>query len=80
MEKPQDVKHLEEIDPSNAERQDGVLPEGNVIDIHDENYNKKINRQLDLRVLPLCCWVYLLNFLDRGTSIRISSSSNFLRC
>ena len=25
-----------------------------------------MNRRLDLRILPLCCWVYLLNFLDRG--------------
>ncbi|KIV86421.1 hypothetical protein PV11_02033 [Exophiala sideris] len=28
--------------------------------------NRKLNRRIDLRVLPLCCWVYLLNFLDRG--------------
>ncbi|ORX91594.1 hypothetical protein BCR34DRAFT_443524, partial [Clohesyomyces aquaticus] len=27
---------------------------------------RALNRRLDLRVLPLCCWVYLLNFLDRG--------------
>lgn len=25
-----------------------------------------MNRRLDLRILPLCCWIYLLNFLDRG--------------
>jgi len=28
--------------------------------------NKKLNRRIDIRILPLCCWVYLLNFLDRG--------------
>ncbi|KIX02440.1 uncharacterized protein Z518_08381 [Rhinocladiella mackenziei CBS 650.93] len=31
-----------------------------------EKRNKQLNRRLDLRILPLCCWVYLLNFLDRG--------------
>jgi len=33
---------------------------------HDEERNKKLNRRLDVRILPLCCWIYLLNFLDRG--------------
>ncbi len=23
---------------------------------------------MDAQVLPLCCWVYLLNFLDRGNT------------
>ena len=31
-----------------------------------ERHNRKLNRRLDIRILPLCCWVYLLNFLDRG--------------
>lgn len=31
-----------------------------------EKRSKKLNRRLDYRILPLCCWVYLLNFLDRG--------------
>lgn len=34
--------------------------------VDDEKRNKSLNRRLDIRVLPLCCWVYLLNFLDRG--------------
>lgn len=36
---------------------------------HDQDYekrNRKLNRRIDIRILPLCCWVYLLNFLDRG--------------
>lgn len=28
--------------------------------------NRKLNLRLDIRILPLCCWIYLLNFLDRG--------------
>jgi hypothetical protein len=34
--------------------------------IEYEARNRRFNRRLDLRILPLCCWVYLLNFLDRG--------------
>lgn len=35
-------------------------------DVHDASQNKRLNRILDLRIIPLCCWLYLLNFLDRG--------------
>lgn len=31
-----------------------------------EKRSKQLNRRLDIRILPLCCWIYLLNFLDRG--------------
>ena len=34
-------------------------------DVNDEKRNRNLNRRLDLRVLPLCCWVYLLNFLGK---------------
>lgn len=34
--------------------------------MNDEKRNKHLNRRLDWRILPLCCWIYLLNFLDRG--------------
>ncbi|KAF2103771.1 MFS general substrate transporter [Rhizodiscina lignyota] len=32
----------------------------------DKTLNKSIVKKIDLRVLPLCCWIYLLNYLDRG--------------
>lgn len=35
-------------------------------DVYDVSQNKRLNRILDLRIIPLCCWLYLLNFLDRG--------------
>lgn len=41
-------------------------PETGDDEVLDENRNKRLNRRLDLRLLPLCCWLYLLNFLDRG--------------
>ncbi|KAI1406896.1 MFS transporter [Hypoxylon sp. FL1857] len=32
----------------------------------DHQRSKRLNRRLDIRIIPLCCWLYLLNFLDRG--------------
>ncbi|KAI5857458.1 MFS transporter [Durotheca rogersii] len=32
----------------------------------DYERSKRLNRRLDARIIPLCCWLYLLNFLDRG--------------
>ena len=66
MEKPSAVEHLEHQSSGEKIYRDGVLNESGDIDILDERRNKKLNRRLDKRVLPLCCWVYLLNFLDRG--------------
>lgn len=63
MEKPDVAEHLEH--QNSEERKD--VKESGAIDIYDEKANKKLNRRLDARILPLCCWVYLLNFLDRGT-------------
>lgn len=46
--------------------------------LHDENEkplssppsdpvrSKRLVRSIDLRLLPLCAWIYLLNYLDRG--------------
>jgi len=35
-------------------------------DVLDEGRNRRLNRLLDVRIIPLCCWLYQLNFLDRG--------------
>ena len=67
MKKPSDpVSHREHhTSPSTSpkiEQADSLsLP-----DVNNPQRNKLLNRRLDYRVLPLCCWVYLLNFLDRG--------------
>jgi hypothetical protein len=71
---PEKLEQLEDIDIDAAKRNDETLQEHGEIDICDEKYNKKLNRRLDLRVLPLCCWVYLLNFLDRGELSLFSGS------
>lgn len=46
------------VDVANAEGNDSAA-------LYEQR-NRKMNRRLDMRILPLCCWVYLLNFLDRG--------------
>jgi MFS family permease len=61
--KPSAKEHFEDVD---LKRQEEATQDVEEIDINDVVQNKKLNRRLDLRVLPLCCWVYLLNFLDRG--------------
>jgi len=63
--KPAEKEHFEDVD---FKHQEETLQNGEKIDISDVAQNKRLNRRLDLRVLPLCCWVYLLNFLDRGES------------
>ena len=35
------------------------------VDCEDVRYNRKINRKLDLYLLPICCFIYLLGYLDR---------------
>jgi len=69
---PEKQEHLEDVDIDTVKKHDETLQEHGEIDVYDEKYNKNLNRQLDLRVLPLCCWVYLLNFLDRGMVLIIS--------
>ena len=61
-EKVSPIEHLEH--PSSEERKD--KGETSEVNVHDKKSNRRLNRQLDIRILPLCCCVYLLNFLDRG--------------
>lgn len=61
MDKHQPVEHLEATNTEiEGEKQLGGIV---TTDINDVKRNKQLNRRLDLRVLPLCCWIYLLNFL-----------------
>jgi len=34
--------------------------------IEDKQRSKYLRRKVDLRFLPLCAFIYLLNYLDRG--------------
>lgn len=33
----------------------------------DAETEKKLIRKLDYRIIPMLCWIYLMNFMDRGT-------------
>src|ERR1700761_1817503 len=34
--------------------------------LKDRRRHSALPRRIDMRILPLCCWIYLLNYLDRG--------------
>lgn len=34
--------------------------------LNDKPRAGRLRRKMDLRILPLCAWMYLLNYLDRG--------------
>ncbi|KAI1133972.1 MFS transporter [Hypoxylon sp. FL0543] len=58
---------MEKIEPQ--EHLEGNLEEGTTntsLEEFDDQRSKLLNRRLDIRIIPLCCWLYLLNFLDRG--------------
>jgi hypothetical protein len=38
---------------------------GSMIEV-DELTEKKLLRKLDIRIVPMICWIYLMNFMDRG--------------
>lgn len=66
-EKVGDPEHLEDLPHDTpSDKPSRAAEEHEDPDAYSEKVNKKLNRRLDARILPLCCWVYLLNFLDRG--------------
>ena len=32
----------------------------------DEETERRLLRKLDMRIIPMICWIYLMNFMDRG--------------
>ncbi|KAJ4415889.1 hypothetical protein N0V82_007083 [Gnomoniopsis sp. IMI 355080] len=62
MEKQQETQHLEQTSIGVGDQANETLSEA----VYDEPRNQRLNRRLDIRILPVCCWIYLLNFLDRG--------------
>lgn len=36
------------------------------IPIVDAETEKRLLKKLDRRIIPICCWIYLMNFMDRG--------------
>ena len=65
MEKPDVIKD-ENSDVSDRQQQlqDDKIESGGFID--DKQRARRLVRQMDRMILPLCSWIYLLNYLDRG--------------
>jgi hypothetical protein len=51
-----------------------VIPTGTADDVEkveplpglDKETEKRLLRKLDRRIIPMVCWIYLMNFMDRG--------------
>jgi hypothetical protein len=65
MDNKTDVKHDESTSPSpNRKVEEPSLESGGHVE--DKQRSRRLVRAMDLRILPLCAWIYLLNYLDRG--------------
>ncbi|KAK3634808.1 hypothetical protein LTR56_015089 [Elasticomyces elasticus] len=64
MEK-QEVVHTEASGDGSPQPSDTLKIEDG-IDLNDKKRARKLVRKMDLHILPLCAWIYLLNYLDRG--------------
>lgn len=36
------------------------------VPVVSEETEKRLLKKLDRRIIPICCWIYLMNFMDRG--------------
>ncbi|KAI2629296.1 MFS transporter [Hypomontagnella submonticulosa] len=62
MDKIEPQEHLE----NNSEEGKSIPSEDANNEEFDYRRNRALNRRLDIRIIPLCGILYLLNFLDRG--------------
>ena len=58
-----DQKHVVEKHDKVEDAGGGIVP-----DIPPE-MEARVLRKLDLRIIPMICWVYLMNFMDRGACL-----------
>ena len=65
MDSKADVKHDESNDTSPTRKAEEPTLEGGG-HVEDKQRSRRLVRAMDRRILPLCAWIYLLNYLDRG--------------
>lgn len=53
------------VDTAQKHQEEAGL-EASSSDLDDAKRARRLVRKMDLHILPLCAWVYLLNYLDRG--------------
>ena len=54
-----------DVSPTPPLKVEDVEQNGSMIEV-DELTEKKLLRKLDIRIVPMICWIYLMNFMDRG--------------
>lgn len=47
------------------------------VPVVDEETERRLMKKLDRRIIPVCCWIYLMNFMDRG-ELRTRLPSRYL--
>jgi hypothetical protein len=58
-------KKRENSTPSVPEKIEQVEHVGSSIAV-DAKTERRLLRKLDIRIIPMICWIYLMNFMDRG--------------
>ena len=54
-----------DVSPTPPLKVEDVEQNGSMVEV-DELTEKKLLRKLDIRIVPMICWIYLMNFMDRG--------------
>ena len=65
MDNKTDIKHDESTSASPTRKAEEPTLES-ADHVEDKQRSRRLVRTMDLRILPLCAWIYLLNYLDRG--------------
>lgn len=69
-------KKRSDSSPSVPEKREQVENAGTLL-IVDSETERRLLRKLDIRIIPMICWIYLMNFMDRG---RYSLGYNVAAC
>jgi hypothetical protein len=47
-------------DSTSATAENGAIP------VVSDETERRLLKKLDRRIIPVACWIYLMNFMDRG--------------
>lgn len=61
-----DVAEKIPVDTPPQQYEKATLENGETLQPVDAATEKRLLRKLDMRIIPMLCWVYLMNFMDRG--------------
>jgi len=50
---------------SSGDSTSATVENGTPIPVVSEEIEKRLMKKLDRRIIPVCCWIYLMNFMDR---------------